>query len=75
VDAVVNQLEHVNEHGGEVGFGDIGGFGLYFFYLIELFYIVIQSCQLNISAQRLRDSALQAKSSPAQSEDEAFQGV
>jgi hypothetical protein len=66
VDAVVNQLEHVNEHGGKAGFGDIGGFGLNFFYLIELFYIFIQSCQLNISAQIMRDSALQAKSSPAQ---------
>jgi hypothetical protein len=75
VDAVVNQFEHVNEHGGKAGFGDIGGFGLNFFYLIELFYIVIQSCQLNISAQIMRDSALQAKSSPTQSEDEAFLGV
>ena len=65
----------MDEHGGKAGFGDIGGFGLYFFYLIELFYIVIQSCKLDIFAQIVRNSALQAKSSPAQSEDEAFLGV
>ena len=65
----------MDEHGGKACFGDIGGFGLYFFYLIELFYIVIQSCKLNISAQIKWEYALQAKSSPAQSEDEAFPGV
>jgi hypothetical protein len=56
----------VKEHGGKAGFGDIGGFGLKFFYLIELFYIVTQSCKLNISAQIMWDSAVQAKSSPAE---------